>query len=226
MKTIKLLALTIAITAASACGDNLKGPGGGGDDGGNNFPPPPNLGAQIDRMGRPAINTALNGTLDDNPLKTAKKDAYNHADTPANWATTEVDTGVTVLQEFQKYIAIFDFVDKDATVTGSGCGNLGLGYDMLAGVLADDELFVDTSIGMCGFYLSLEAEAASGGAVVHTHCGGRAPTDDIADTSYSFLFAGLMGFDPTMNFKPKFTDGAAVHADVNNDTFPFFGAPH
>src|SRR5438045_6193332 len=54
------------------------GPDGATDGGGP--PAPPALGAQIDRMGRPAINTALNNTFNaDAASKGKAKDAYNAA---------------------------------------------------------------------------------------------------------------------------------------------------
>lgn len=226
MKIVKLLVCSLVFTA---CGDNLKGPSGGDDGGGGGgFPPAPALGAQIDRFGRPAINTALNAALDPNPLKDQKKDAYNQAASPAAWATTEVTPGVTVTQEFLKYIAIFDMLDAAASPASTGCGNNAIPYADLATVLVDDQMYVDSAKGQCGVYLSLEAEAASGGLVVHQHCGGRTLTDDIADVSYSFLFGGLMnGFTPQGNmFIPKFGDGADAHTDVSNDAFPFLGPPH
>jgi len=233
MTTIKLLAMSALVVAA--CGDNAK-PGGGGDDGGgNNFPNAPTLGAQIDRMGRPAINTALNAVLEpDAAKKTAQKNAYNQAANPATWATTEVATGRTILKEFSKHIAIFDMADKgqQQVPDPDGCGNGALymtptsatSYDMLSGVLADDQLYVDTDKGTCNFYLSLEVEAAA--AVTHTQCGGRTLTHDVVDTSYSLLVAGLNGFDLLNQFAPRITDGATPHADVYNNAFPFLGAPH
>src|SRR5689334_3063778 len=48
------------------------GAGGAGGSGGSGLPAPPRLGAQIDRFGRPAINTATNHTFD---VDMAKKDA-------------------------------------------------------------------------------------------------------------------------------------------------------
>jgi len=232
MKTLKLLPILFIF----GCGDNDKG-GGGGDDGGGGFPNPPGLGAQIDRMGRPRINKVLNAPLEaDETKKTAQKDAYNQAENAAEWGATEVATGVTVVAEFSKALAIFDIVDKgDGTIPDpDGCGNGALymtppsqtSYAMLAGVLADDQLYVDTGKGDCTFYLSLEVEAATGGAITHTACGGRTLTQDVIDVSYSLLGAGLNGFDATAGFAPRIKDNAAVHADVDNDTFPFLGDPH
>jgi len=235
MKTLNKL-LAVALTLAACGGDD----GGGGKDAppdnGNNFPPAPALGAQIDRIGRPAVNTALNAVFEpDAAKKAAQKDAYNHAAVADAWATTEVATGQTVVKEFSKHIAIFDMLDKgQANVDPNGCANGALytppasatSYDMLSGVLADDQLYVDTAKGNCEFYLSLEVEAATGGALTHTACGGRTLTHDVVDTSYSLLTAGLHGFDAANNFNPRLGDGAGPHADVSLDTFPFLGAPH
>jgi hypothetical protein len=202
-------------------------------------PPAPALGMQIDRMARPAINTALNAVLDADPLKTAKKDKYNQASNPTTWKTTQLDTAMTppagtVLAEFAKYIGFFDVLDQGlATVTPTnGCNNGArfmappspTSYGELATILADDELYVDTTKGGCGFYLSLEVEVAAG--VPHTQCGGRTLTMDVVDVSYSLLAAGTSGFDVGNGFAPKITDGAPAHTDVNNDNFPFLGAPH
>jgi len=88
MKTLNKL-LAVALTLA-ACGDD----GGGGkdapgSDGNNNFPPAPTLGAQIDRIGRPAVNTALNAVFEpDAAKKAAQKDAYNQASNADAWAAT------------------------------------------------------------------------------------------------------------------------------------------
>ena len=99
-------------------------------------------------------------------------------------------------------------------------------YGGLATVLADDELYVDTTKGSCNFYLSLEVEVATGGSVPHTQCGGRTLTIDVIDVSYSLLAAGLNGFDAANGFDPRIKDGAVVHTDVSNDNFPFLGTPH
>lgn len=226
--------LVVAALLALSCGDNKLVPADASIDAKENTAPL--VGAQIDRLGRPAINTALNGILLPGPEKTAQKDAYNAATNPATWGTTEVATGVTVVQEFSKQAALFDIIDKGlATVAGAnGCGNAALyqapasptSYAMLSSVLADDQLYVDTTKTSCLLYLSLEVEVATAGAVMHTQCGGRTLSHDVADVSYSLLGAGVGGFDPLMNFKPKITDGADVHADVDDNTFPFLGAPH
>ena len=198
-----------------------------------NFPAAPALGAQIDRMGRPAINTALNHTFSEASTKGAAKDAYNAASDPAMWSATPIPGAPplggganTVRTEFARNLAIIDALDTT-------CGNQTLyeqapasptSYLGMAGVLSDDQLYLDTSKGGCNFYLSLEVEVALG--VAHTQCGGRTLTHDIADVSYSLLAAGLEGFDVPNGFIPQIRDGAVAHTDVSNDMFPFLGAPH
>ena len=67
MKTTILSILSVA--ALAACGDNTKLPVDATHDSSpdaycSNCPAVPTLGAQLDRMGRPAVNTALNHGFD------------------------------------------------------------------------------------------------------------------------------------------------------------------
>jgi hypothetical protein len=248
MKNLTKLSIGLAAAFLVSCGDDKAAPDApkpidaAPDAAPDAFMPPaaPTLGMQIDRMARPAVNTALVAPLETNStLKTQKKDAYNRAATPAMWVTTQLDPGVAtnnVRAEFGANIGFLDVLDTGmANVTGAGCGNSALynpaanppstAYFGLATVLSDDELYVDTTKGVCNFYLSLEVEVATGGGVPHTSCGGRTLTMDVVDISYSLLAAGTSGFDPTMAFKPKIIDGVDAHTDVSNDNFPFLGAP-
>ncbi len=252
MKNLTLATITFGLLV-TACGDNKKGPEATDAPVDTvNIPAAPTLGMQIDRMGRPAVNTALNAVANDAVLATAKKDAYNHATTAASFATTELNpagndvmppstvpgTGAnpkTVRGEFARNLALFDSLDQGSGLVGSnngpggGCSNQALysattGYTTLATVLADDVLYVDTSKLTCNFYLSLEVEVATNKGVIHSQCGGRTLTHDVVDTSYSLLAAGLNGFNQSL--APLVGDGVDAHTDVNNDTFPFLGAPH
>lgn len=214
--TTILLALGVA-TAFAACDDddnNNLDAGADVDTGTNGTPRgadnPPTPGVQIDRMGRAAINTALNNTFNaDSDAKDSAKDAYNADDAPGDWSDYQDD--------FAGSLAILDSLD---TV----CGNQLLAgdeaeagrYSGLAGVLTDDQLYVNTDSGECGTYLGLEAEvvgvlpAGAGG------CGGRTPSDDVIERSYSVLAAGaLEGVDDTITAD----DGA------QSDEFPFLGPP-
>ena len=54
--------------------------------GSGGFPAAPALGAQIDRLGRPAINTVLNHGFDGSASSAgAAKDAYNADGSPGGW---------------------------------------------------------------------------------------------------------------------------------------------
>lgn len=174
-------------------------------------PPVPALGAMIDRMGRPAINTALNNTFaaDATAAGTAK-DNYNKA-APTAWASYST--------EMAKNLAILDSLDTN-------CGNQLLAgptpiagrYNTLAGVLADDRLYVNTASTTCGQYLAVEANAVN--VVPNNDCGGRTLTYDVIDTSYSVLaVGGLSGVGDDIGAD---SDGANIQS---NTAFPFLANP-
>ncbi|HTR53246.1 MAG TPA: hypothetical protein VMJ10_21270 [Kofleriaceae bacterium] len=295
--------------ALTSCGDDEKAPDAPRSVDAPNadaasFPAAPSLGTQIDRMGRPAINTALNDVFAPaGTAKTAAKDTYNQDAGPSNWQTMFVPL-------FVGNLAVFDALDKGFVHTGSltvgdpsatgkckssgmtcqydktcttagdyclaykcddgttacgrnadcGTGHFCLGqacgnqveyngmlagdatytphacfagspptyqadcsYAMAAGLLADDQLYLDTTQTTCSLYLAVEFDALMPGIV--QDCGGRAPTYDVMDVTYSLVAAGLAGLDLTNNFAPKISDGVSAHADIST-TFPFFGAPH
>lgn len=256
---IKLLGLTSL--ALVACGDNKSRPDAAtrrdsapADAYCSNCPAAPTIGTtQIDRMGRPAINTALNKAFnDETPTTTpgdAAKDAYNANTTKATWPTTYIT-------EFAQNIGILDLVDGGMTAnglcefgetqalgsvdctmnlqvgTGTGCGNTAgvmsyatkttptMAYGTLAGLLADDRLYLDTSKTSCLFYLAVEFGVL---ATPNTTCGGRAPAYDVIDFTYSAVAAGFGGF--TTAFAPRIGDGVAAHTDLLA-AFPYLGAPH
>jgi hypothetical protein len=249
MKTILLAA---AALVATACGDDNKQPDApvsidSPPVDAPNVPPQPHLGTQIDRMGRPAINTALNHAFDTNATtRTAAKDTYNADPSPNNWTMYTPD--------FAKSLAVLDALDQgllpSTMTTGNACGNQVLynnmpggqvgmpmkcfnagayqatcSYGTLAGLLADDQLYLDTTKPRCKAYLAVEFKAISP-SNPQQDCGGRAPDNDVMDTSYSVLAAGILGFDLTADPPtPKLVDGVGPHADYSTD-FPFFGPPH
>jgi hypothetical protein len=189
------------------------GKGGSGGSGGSSSTPkprgkddPPELGDQIDRMGRPAISTALVQTFNpDEDEKNAAKDAYNFAP-PGEWSE--------FTEEFETSLGILDALDAE-------CGNQLLagvdpgGYSALATVLVDDRLYVDTDKGECTEYLGVEAQALE--LVTDGSCGGRTPDYDVIERSYSVLAAGMLaGIDDTI------TEDDAMH---DSDTFPFLAEP-
>ncbi|MFT6395370.1 MAG: hypothetical protein ACJAYU_000112 [Bradymonadia bacterium] len=169
----------------------------------------PLLGDQIDRVGRPAISTALVGTFDgDADSSGAIKNSYNEAGMDA-WAS--------FAGEISGNLAILDALDAT-------CGNQLLAddenadgrYAALAGILADDQLYVHSDRGECGTYLGLEAEIVGALDEGTGGCGGRTLDDDVIDRSYSVLAAGIL----------TGVDDLITANDVPNlDTFPYLAGP-
>jgi hypothetical protein len=182
--------------------------GAAGADGGGT-PTPPALGMQIDRMGRPAINTAITDPFDATATNhDMKQDAYNLA-TPS--------TAMAFEAAFEANLAILDGLD---TI----CGNQfaaataktdATRYKPLADVLLDDQLYVDTSSGTCAVYLGVEANAT--GIIPNTDCGGRTLTEDVVDVSYSVLATGMVS---------GVSDGVPMDDKTPSATFPFLVAPN
>ncbi len=178
-------------------------------------PPPPVLGAQIDRLGRPAINTALiHGFDPDSGAAGAAKDSYNFDTDAGNWVPRWTP-------EMAKNLAILDSLDT--TDAGSGCGNQPFAqndagaarYDTLAGVLANDRLWVNTASTTCTQYLAVELNAT--GFMANTDCGGRKLTYDVIQTTYSVASGvGLSGFGSGVS---------AVAAKTSGATFPYLAPP-
>ena len=201
------------------------------------IPPPPVLGEQLDRAGRPLIGTALIGAMSDDTTRAAARDVYSHAADPATWRTTPLRGSVTIEDELEINLAKFDAIDKGFVAgngnTLTGCQNGFLysaptkpeSYQNAAALFADDQLYIDTAKTSCGIYLSLEIELASGGNLPHTACGGRTPTHDVVDVTYSVIAAGIDGLDVPNGFRGRIRDLVTAHANVQI-TFPFLGAPH
>jgi hypothetical protein len=169
---------------------------------------------QIDRMGRAAVNTALTNPFGVVAGKTTDgaKDEYNASVSPAEW-------GTKFSAEIATNLAILDSLDGT-------CGNqLAAGatatagrYGTLAGVLADDRLYVRTTSTTCGLYLALEADA-TGLTSNNGDCGGRTPLENTIDETYSLLAIG----------KPSgVTNGITVDGEgaASATAFPFLGNPN
>jgi hypothetical protein len=232
MTKIKLLA--VAAIAVIGCGDNKAGPDGRTDSFVpsdaycSSCPAAPTVGAQIDRMGRAAVNTALNASFDPTAAAQTAKQAYNENSDIMTWFAP------AMVMEFAKNLALIDVLDK-STAGGVGCTNQALyngtgggtpnamSYFTLAAVLLNDQIFIDTSKTTCVAYLAVEFGLVAGS---FSSCGGRAPEYDVVDFSYSMLAAGVGGFDSVNGvFVPKIGDGVAVHDDVTQ-SFPYLGAPN
>lgn len=231
-------------TGATNNGGSGGGTGGEGGGGGTPIviPPKPELGAQIDRMGRPAVNTALNGAFvqfntggvkvasDDDARKALEND-YNADDNQNNWVTNYRNI-------FAANLAIIDALDTGLDIGGgpltnaqactNGAGNSGnLGsanaYDVIAGALADDRLWMKVDGELCS---SSEPDVAQGYLALEiglltqtdpTGCGGRRPVDDVIETTYSATAIGApIGFD----------DGVDAPAGLHPETFPYLADPH
>jgi hypothetical protein len=231
--------LAAGVLALVGCGgppgDTVHHDGGNLD--GAPLPPPPALGAQLDRMGRPLIGTALIGVFAPAPDQAAMRDAYNRAPDPTAWATTMISAGVTIEAEMENNLAVFDAFDTGLGVVSAGCGNAvrylsppgPTSYRVTGALFADDELYVDTAFTSCPIYMALEMQYATTGAGTkgHTTCGGRTPNHDVVDLTYSMLAAGRDGVDPaTSDGAPTLHDGVIAHTDIKESVFPFLGPPH
>lgn len=115
-------------------------------------------GGAIDRMGRPAINTALIDLLQDTGLT----DVYNTTHDPMDWGQF---TG-----EIQSNLEALDTLDGET-------GNALLPAADLAGVLVDDRLLIDVSVPTCDAYLAVELGVAG-------QCGGRTLSRDVIDDTF------------------------------------------
>lgn len=177
--------------------------------GSSTVPAPPALGVQIDRMGRAGVNTALTAPFEADSTKANQvKDNYNAA-AQSQWASYSSDIASN--------LAILDGLD---TV----CGNQLLAgpdavpgrYGALAGVLADDQLYVNSSSGTCTLYLAVEANAVG---IANSDCGGRTPLYNTIDETYSLLAAGALS---------GVTSGITFDADggASLTNFPFFAPPN
>lgn len=222
MRRLLAIALCLAPLALAAGGCDDDTSGGTVMDMATASNPAPKVGAQIDRMGRAAINTALTDPfgLVVNTTTDAFKDAYNAESNPAMWQSK-------FMTAMQTNLAVLDAAD---TVCGNSVGVMGDGVDagnryaFIAGVLADDELYVNATSGTCGLYLAVEANAL-GLSAAASDCGGRTPLEDVADESYTLLTAGVAAF---LSNPHAVTDGIDADADHTASTtdFPFLQAPN
>jgi len=185
------------------------------------------LGTQIDRMGRPAANTALNNTFTDDATRGAAENVYNE---------TSSANGSAFIEEIANNLAIYDSLVDEAN-DGNACGDnpltnrvgaetaelaTGAGrYTFLATVLADDELYINASTsggsesGQCTQYLAAGLTVL--GVDLGNDCGGRAPTYDVIDVTYSAVAAGGVS---------GVGDGVDADDATHSDSvFPFLAAP-
>lgn len=179
----------------------------------NGNPNPPAIGVQIDRMGRAGVNTALTDPFSTVPGQTSDqvKDAYNAESDPTKWSTF---IGGPVGSYIAGNLAILDALD-------GVCGNQPFAkpgtpppsdrYKPLATVLADDQLFVNTTSGTCATYLAVETGTAN-------DCGGRTPLYNTIDVTYAVVSGGAQ---PVVNGIIQDGDGTA-----SLTAFPFLANPN
>ncbi len=174
-------------------------------------PAPPALGEQLDRMGRPAVNTALNHAFDPNEsTKQAAKDDWNGNKDPSTWATkytAEVEKNLGILDALDTICGNQVFADKTKTDATR--------YATLAGVLADDRLWIKSDATTCSTYLAVEADATA--LLKNGDCGGRMPGYDPIKQTYSMLALGALS---------GVTDGVATPDRAKVTSFPYLAAPH
>jgi hypothetical protein len=181
--------------------------------------PPPALGAQIDRMGRPAINTATNHAFDANTTtKDTAKDGWNQNSNPSTWVATyksEVAANLGILDSLDNVCgnqlfaasAPVDAGTPDASAPDAGGAAR---YDTFAGVLADDRLWVKSDATACTQYLAVEANAT--GLLANTDCGGRVPSYEVMKITYSAVAVGAL---------TGVTDGTTPLAKSKVTAFPY-----
>lgn len=137
----------------------------------------------------------------------ANRDAYNVAP-QAGWGT--------FTNNIRGNLALYDGLDGQ-------CGNQILAdmsltgpdrYSTLAGVLTDDRLYVSTTSNSCSQYLGVELDVTN--LAANAECGGRTPTHDVIDVSYTAL---------TNDLSIPVTDGVSSDNVVQSlEIFPFLAA--
>jgi len=204
----------------------------------NTDPPPPVVGiAQIDRMGRAVVNTANTAPFFREPTVVLNcpacvrekvdhdiiGDDYNVETVPAQWSRFSSIIAAN--------LAILDGLDG---VCGNQvlAGPAGAGrYKRLADLLANDQLFVNTNSGKCTQYLAVEAVAAGVPGADANDCGGRTPTENSVDVSYSLFAAGVLSLPlpglpaPLLPFLTNGTTSDADGPGVSTTVFPFLDKP-
>jgi len=221
------VALCAAISIGTGCSSSpsttgTAGTGGasattttttGTGTGGTSHPAPPTLGKQMDRIGRPAVNTALNHGFDGTSAAGPAKDTYNEDSTPSGWKAAYAP-------QFEANLAIIDALDgvcgnQLGYASGGVDGGTATSYSLLANTLTDDELYLNTAGATCTQYLAVEANALN--VLTNTDCGGRMLSYKVMDTTYSVLAIGALS---------GVTNGIAANNVPFLTTFPYEAAPN
>ncbi len=167
-------------------------------------------GTQIDRMGRPLTGNGLLAPLARDDVSDALKESYNRA-TRERWRDA--------LPEIRQTLALYDGFDGI-------CGNQWLAergsadanrYNVLARLLGDDRLWINTRSTRCERFLGVELASPEISALPTSDCGGRTPTHDAVDVYRSLLVSGRTTGVP---------DGVDHDEHEHSSTaFPFLAAP-
>jgi len=185
---------------------------------------------RIDRMGRPAINTALN--FHDNP----NKDKYNQELTFQDWTAN-----LSYAQNFNTFLHAYDTLGGlNIGADGGPEGDAGdggadqvdwpftdAGISPLYGALINDFLVVDISKdctaaannnNCAGSYLDVELDVVFHAEPAgHKTCGGRTLGEDIVDKTLTLLITGL---------RAPIGDGVSAATKPPTATFPYLAAPN
>jgi len=239
-----LVALGVMSVAGYGCGDDDTAsptkdsgavtnpetgptPEAGTPDTSTPIPAPPALGTQIDRLGRPAINTALTATFDPNPTtKGASKDAYNQDSAQAGWAKyIPAQAGNLAVFDGLDAVCGNQFLAQDAGAAG---GPNTAVYGALGGITADDRLWLNTAGTSCTTYLAVEANfAATHGlipaALANNDCGGRSLGFDVIDITYSIVATGGIGTPGAATTVPDNVSADPVKTAAT--AFPYLAPP-
>lgn len=154
-----------------------------------------NLGTQIDAMGRPAVNTALVSTFASSDDRGVSEDDYNATPNSDRSRFSDTMAGQLAIHDALAGTCGDNPLTNRATTNPADGLATGAGrYGLLASVFADDRLYVNgnsggAEAGQCNVYLAAEL-GVIGVTGFEADCGGRTPTEDVIQTSYSALAAG------------------------------------
>jgi hypothetical protein len=171
----------------------------------------PTLGVQIERTARPLIKNGLvGGPLAPDSVSNRRKERYNRV-ARTGWAPFAATIRET--------LGLYDGFDGN-------CGNQWLAdpqangvarYQLLARVLADDRLWINSASTVCTQFLAVELTAFATPGALSGDCGGRTPNYDASNIFRSLLTNGTaVGVDDGLKHDDK------VHSTTD---FPFLAAP-
>jgi hypothetical protein len=165
---------------------------------------------QLNRVGRPLTKNALLGLFAPDDVGDQLKEQYNAA-TPA--------TSARFIPEIEKGLALYDAFDGN-------CGNQWLAdrealplmrYRVLAAVLADDRLWVNSASSVCTQLFAVELANLAGQTALTNDCGGRTPNYNAANAWRSLLVKGTtVGVDDGLDHDER---------EHSTTVFPFLAAP-